>query len=367
VLFGNRLIRLLVYMAIGTLWLAGCGQAPTPTAEVAMAIIVEGTQAPPPTSEPTTAVPTATVTEMPSPSPPASTTTPQPPQPTASPALPTGEPYYEDRSGPTRLLASYYNAINRQEYARAWAYWENPPDPSFENFVRGFSDTASVLLAVRPPTWFEGAAGSTYTSIPALMTAKHTDGSRHNFVGCFVARRSNVGAAGAEQEWLLYEATVHLTPGNSTDAMLMARVCDPVPESAYSDRSGAVPLLASYYNAINLGEYSRAWGYWETPPDPSFEEFAEGFADTESVMLVVQPPIRFEGAAGSTYVGIPTLLSASHTDGSQHNFVGCFFARRPNVGGSSIEQEWLLFDAAVRASPGNTNDVPVLDLDCTTR
>jgi hypothetical protein len=367
VLFGNRLIRLLIFAVIGTLWLAGCGQVPTPPAQVSTAIIVEGTQVLLPTSEPPTDAPTATVTEMPSPSSPASTTTALAPQPTASPAPPIDVPYYEERTGPTSLLASYYNAINRQEYSRAWTYWENPPDPSFEDFVQGFSDTASVLLAVRPPTRFEGAAGSTYTSIPALMRAKHTDGGRHNFVGCFVARRSNVGTAGAEQEWSLYEASVHLAPENSTDVMLLAQVCDPVPESPYSDRSGPVPLLASYYNAINLGEYSRAWGYWETPPEPSFEEFAEGFADTESVMLVVQPPTRFEGAAGSTYVGIPALLCASHTDGSQHNFVGCFFARRPNVGGPSIEQEWSLSDATVQPSPGNTTDVRVLDLACTTR
>lgn len=51
-LFGSRLIRLLTYAAIGTLWLADCGQVPTPPAKVSTAIIVEGTQAPPPRSEP---------------------------------------------------------------------------------------------------------------------------------------------------------------------------------------------------------------------------------------------------------------------------------------------------------------------------
>ena len=116
------------------------------------------------------------------------------------------EPYYENRTGPAGLLASYYNAVNCREYARAWAYWENPSSPSYEDFVQGFADTAFVRLALRPPTWFDGAGGSTYTRVLALLRATHVDGSRYSFVGCFVARRPNVGGPGVEREWSLYEA-----------------------------------------------------------------------------------------------------------------------------------------------------------------
>ena len=116
-----------------------------------------------------------------------------------------------------------------------------------------------------------------------------------------------------------------------------------------------------------LGQYARAWEYWEAPPDASFEEFAEGFVGTESVMLVVRPPTRSEGTAGSAYVAIPALLSATRTDGSRHNFVGCFVARRPNAGGPGVAQEWSLLDATVRRTPGNITDVTVLDQICATR
>jgi hypothetical protein len=265
------------------------------------------------------------------------------------------------------LLASYYNAINRREYARAWGYWESPPSPSYEAFVQGFADTASVLLAVRPPTWFEGAAGSTYTRVPALMTGIHLDGSRHTFVGCFIARRFNVEGPGVEQEWSLYGATVLRTPGNSADALLLVGACDPAPLSSYDDRGGPVRLLASYYNAINLSEYARAWAYWETGPASTFEAFAQGFADTESVMLVVRPPTRLEGAAGSAYTAIPALVVATHRDGNRRSFVGCFAARRPNVGPLGVEPEWSLFDATVQRAPGNTTDVTMLDQVCATQ
>jgi hypothetical protein len=280
---------------------------------------------------------------------------------------PAEEPYYQDRTGPVSLLASYYNAINRQEYLRAWEYWEAPPDPSFEEFAAGFVETESVMLAVRPPTWIEGAAGSRYASVPVLLRTTRVDGSRHNFFGCFVARCPNAGGAGVEKEWLLYDATVHSAPGNSGDAMLLSQTCEPVPETGYDDRTGPVRLLASYYNAVNIGEYSRAWEYWETPPDSSFEEFAAGFADTESVMLVLRPSTHSEGAAGSVYVSIPALLIATRTDGSRHNFVGCFVARRPKVDGPGDEQEWSLFDATVRRTPGNTTAVTVLEQVCATR
>jgi hypothetical protein len=189
----------------------------------------------------------------------------------------------------------------------------------------------------------------------------------HYFVGCFVSRRFNVSGPGVEGAWSFYEATVRAAPGNSADALLLTEACEPAPETSYDDQSGPVRLLASYYNAINLGEYTRAWEYWEAPPDPSFEVFPDGFADTESVMLVVRPATLSEGAAGSTYVAIPTLLSATHTDGSRHNFVGCFVARRPNVGRPGVEQEWWLFDATVQRSPDNTTDVTVLDQACDTR
>jgi hypothetical protein len=284
--------------------------------------------------------------------------------PTASIVPPVAEAYYEDRTGPTSLLASYYNAINRREYARAWSYWQNPPNSSYADFIQGFADTASVFLTLRPPILFEGAAGSTYTSIPVLLNAVHLDGSQHNFVGCFVTRRSNIEEPGIAHEWSLYDATVHPTLGNSTDALLLDQACGPLLVVSYDDQTSPVCLLTSYYNAINLKEYARAWDYWENPPDPTFEDFEKGFVDTGYVMLVVNPPVSSEGAAGSVYVAIPALISAEHTDGSQHNFVGCFIARQSNVDSSKVEQLWSLFEGKVQHSPNNTTDITVLKQVC---
>ena len=146
--------------------------------------------------------------------------------PTASLTTPVEQPY-DDRGDPVRLLASYYNAINRREYQRAWGYWENPPNPSYKDFVQGYAETASVLLVVRPPTRFEGAAGSVYVGVPTLLVATHFDGSQHNFVGCYVARRANPDIEGAptDRGWSLYRAMITATPGNTADATLLAQAC----------------------------------------------------------------------------------------------------------------------------------------------
>ncbi len=150
-----------------------------------------------------------------------------PSSPTASPTTPLVVPVgnsYDDRSDPVGLLASYYNAINRQEYRRAWEYWDNPPVSSYDDFVHGYAETASVFLVVSPPTFFEGAAGSAYTSIPTMLIATHLDGSRHVFVGCYVTRRANI-APDIDEGWSLYSATIAASPGNSTDAALLAQAC----------------------------------------------------------------------------------------------------------------------------------------------
>lgn len=150
---------------------------------------------------------------------------PAPPSPAVTP-VPLFGPPYDNREDPVSLLASYYDAVNRQEYRRAWEYWENPPSSSYEEFVTGYGETAHVLLVVSPPTHIEGAAGSQYVSIPTLLISTHIDGSQHNFVGCYVARRANPDIEGAPADgWLLFSATVAATPGNTSDATLLAQAC----------------------------------------------------------------------------------------------------------------------------------------------
>lgn len=103
-----------------------------------------------------------------------------------------GEPaYMDDRSNPASLLKSYYNAINRREFARAWSYFgDTKPSSSLDAFAKGFDDTESVDVLVGEPG-AEGAAGSTFFSVPVAITARSKGGGESVFAGCYTLRLAN--------------------------------------------------------------------------------------------------------------------------------------------------------------------------------
>jgi hypothetical protein len=160
---------------------------------------------------------------------PASSSTSLPPTETTSASqsapVPAAESY-ENLMSPVDLLASYFNGINRQEYQRAYGYWESPPN-SYDEFVAGFTDTTNVQLIVQPPTRIEGAAGSLYVEIPAVLIALHRDGSQHTFAGCFVTRKSNLQPPDISEEdvWHLYQAQVEAVSNEAAILALLAQAC----------------------------------------------------------------------------------------------------------------------------------------------
>lgn len=96
--------------------------------------------------------------------------------------------YRDDRSTPAAVVASYYNAVNRHEYARAYSYFNptNPPEP-YARFKRGYGETVSVRVVTGDAT-AEGAAGSTYFTLPVAIDALSRDGTHHQFAGCYTVR-----------------------------------------------------------------------------------------------------------------------------------------------------------------------------------
>jgi heat shock protein HslJ len=106
-----------------------------------------------------------------------------------------------------------------------------------------------------------------------------------------------------------------------------------------------VSMLASYYRLINARDYRRAYRLWESPTD-SYDQFVRGFADTERVRVFFEPPARLEGAAGSSYVEVPTILIASRTRGDR-TFTGCYVLRRSNV---SDNRGWRIYRASLTPS-----------------
>jgi hypothetical protein len=104
------------------------------------------------------------------------------------PALAQDAPYLDDRSTPEALVESFYNAVDRGEYARAWSYYEGLGD--FDTLAAGYAETAHVTVTVGEVTQ-EGAAGSTYYSIPVALDAEDRAGRHTYFAGCYTARLAN--------------------------------------------------------------------------------------------------------------------------------------------------------------------------------
>ena len=136
-------------------------------------------------------------------------------------------PAYDVATSPVDVLASYYNAISRGEYWRAYNYWGNHPQ-TYVTFANGFSDTLSVQLIVQPPTILEGAAGSIYASIPTVVIAEHQDNTQHIYSGCFVTRKTNQQTPDMpEDTWHIYSGDLKEVADMAAIPTLLAESCQP--------------------------------------------------------------------------------------------------------------------------------------------
>ncbi len=101
--------------------------------------------------------------------------------------------YRDDRSTPQALIESYYNAVNRKEYVRAYSYYaEGSREPDFKAFVKGFEHTKAVRVAVRK-TEPDPGAGQIYWSAPVAIEAETDDGKKEVFSGCYTIRMTQPG------------------------------------------------------------------------------------------------------------------------------------------------------------------------------
>jgi hypothetical protein len=166
-----RIARLWSGIILAALFTAGCSHAPT--------IALPGI----PTATPTIALPPLQTTISGCPAPPAA---------------------LDDRSTATNIVLSYYNALNRQDYQRAYGYLSPltplpsptppPANPPFAQWKAGYAQTACDIVtyhgAEAPVTSATaGYAGiGTGIAIPISLTAVLNDGTIQQFVGIYAIR-----------------------------------------------------------------------------------------------------------------------------------------------------------------------------------
>ena len=105
-------------------------------------------------------------------------------QPSASPSAAPVTAYLDDRSSAEQVVRSYYDAIGRRQYLRAYGYWEPSTTlPAFDVFAKGFETTTSVQVELGTVGGSPGA-GQLYWSVPAVVLSTTTTGTQA-FVGCY--------------------------------------------------------------------------------------------------------------------------------------------------------------------------------------
>jgi hypothetical protein len=356
--------RILTLLTISLVTLAACVPggvpatatvAPTSTSVPASAVPATATSAPSPTLPPTDVPATATVEP---------TTAPPTVESSATPdGLPPAD-YRDDRSSAVSVLASYVNALNRKEYARAYSYWEeNGEVEPFADFQAGFAETEVVTLETGA-LGGEGAAGNLFYTVPVTLRATLSDGNTQTFVGCYTLHVSQpaVQATPPFRPLGIRSGTLTEAEAGADTAALMAAACPPAvpltPEATppagdvsaafyLDDRSDPVALLRSLFNAINRHEYLRAFSYWKEGSDVgTFEDFEAGYAETATVELETGEPVSDAGAGQFNYL-VPVTLHVETTTGEQQVFVGCYALHISNPG---IQAEPPFVPLGIRAA-----------------
>lgn len=139
-----------------------------------------------------------------------------------------GQPY-DDQGGSLNVVLSLYDALNRQDYKRAYGYWEQAPS-SYDDFAAGYANTKSAVVTTGAPTGKGAAAGSVYEDIPVVVTGRLKDGTAQLYSGCYVARKSDIPTDGtadpSSNPWKIYSGKLTQAPDATSAAELLAAACD---------------------------------------------------------------------------------------------------------------------------------------------
>jgi hypothetical protein len=194
---------LLPLVIMGLFLFTACNNATNTPVALSTQAVPTATTAP--TTAPATTAPLPSVTPRAATTPPAQRTTP------VSSNLPAA---YTKTDTPDELLTSYYNAISRKEYDRAYSYWREGSDQRAKDakeFSYGFLASQKITAQFGNATT-NGAAGTIYAEVPAIIFETTADGKDKAFCGKYVLNRSNdvPGATKEQLSWRIFRVEVSL-------------------------------------------------------------------------------------------------------------------------------------------------------------
>jgi len=348
------------------------------------------TALPPATTDTVTAAPTETgpapteTNPAPTQQPAADTNTPEPAA--AVPGAGVSTDYLDDRSTATGLIKSYFNAINLKQYLRAYSYWEKGSKVgAFDPFQQGYQNTASVKVTLGEISGGAGA-GQRYFTVPAALVAQTTDGKTQTFAACYTLHLASPDIQGVPpfNPLAIATGTAKAAANGTSTKDLLSHACDGVPQGApvepapvtnthditsanyLDDRSSAVDVLSSLFNAVNRKEYVRAYSYWESNSKVGpFDAFQKGYAQTASVQLTTGQ-VGSNAGAGQIYYTVPAVLKAKTTSGVTQTFSACYILHlsRPEIQGVPPFQPLAIQSATAKLVSNGSDTTTLLKQAC---
>lgn len=300
-----------------------------------------------PTSPPTVAIPptiTTAAAETPA-TPPTATLAPAP---TSEPPAPSMPAYLDDRSTATGLMDSFFNAINRSEYLRAYSYWRDPAAQlgNFEDFAAGYDTTAKVEITYGQ-IGGDAGAGQMYYSVPLILTVTNTDSSIQRYAACYILKLSQPGVQATPpfQPLGIDRGKAIALAANADLTSILETACTSVDfpvgallpsnpvtnrevygaDNYLDERSEPILVLRSFYNALNRHEYLRAYSYWKDPAYSigSFADFETQYQNINTAELITGETTADAGA-GQRYYQVPVVVRLTQNGGSIQTYQGCY-------------------------------------------
>lgn len=234
--------------------------------------------------------------------------------------------YLDDRSTPEQLVLSYFNAINRGEYARAHGYFGAETAPGFDSWQFRFDDVVKAEVGFGEMAQ-EGAAGSIYYQFPVTVDYEHAEGQHHIERGCINIRWVNPANQQRPPFTPMYILSADLHGVEEEQGLAPARCFSAPNKDAGSppmldDRSTPEQVIRSYYNAIETGEYGRASAYLGKQPE-NYDAWWQSFADYGHAELSFGMPSHYS-TAGYILFSVPVSVVVTASGGGEDWVeVGC--------------------------------------------
>lgn len=131
----------------------------------------------------------------------------------ALPGVAAAQSYQSSPAAARAVVARYYAAIDRGDYRSAYLLWDRgrqASGTSLAAFTRGFARTAHTGVRTGAPTDAEGAAGSSFITVPVQVDAVLKNGARQHYAGSYTLRRVNDidGATPTQRRWHIASASL---------------------------------------------------------------------------------------------------------------------------------------------------------------